>query len=62
MCDLWTLIKFSWFNFDSINLLFLAKYIKGDGGVVILKNKEQIPVSRAKKDELVSKLKSISGH
>jgi two-component system LytT family response regulator len=44
-----------------INLLFLAKYIKGDGGMIILKNKEQIPVSRAKKDELVSKLKSISG-
>jgi len=44
-----------------INLLFLAKYIKGDGGMIILKSGEQIPVSRAKKDELVLKLKSISG-
>lgn len=44
-----------------INILFLAKYIKGDGGMVILKNKVQIPVSRAKKDELTFKLKSISG-
>lgn len=43
-----------------INVLFLAKYIKGDGGMVILKNKVQIPVSRAKKDELALKLKSIS--
>ncbi len=39
-----------------INLNEVEKYIKGDGGIVVLKDSSNIPVSRANKAELLSKL------
>lgn len=39
-----------------INLSEVEKYIKGDGGTLILKNKASIPVSRANKTLLMEKL------
>ncbi len=34
-----------------INLSFLKKYIKGEGGVVVMEDGSEIPVSRRRKDE-----------
>ena len=39
-----------------INLNEIEKYIKGDGGIVVLKDGANIPVSRANKAELLTKL------
>lgn len=39
-----------------VNLKHITKYIKGEGGEVILSNGSRIPVSRSKKQELLSKL------
>lgn len=39
-----------------INLAEVERYIKGDGGVVIMKDNTNIPVSRANKNELMEKL------
>jgi two-component system LytT family response regulator len=39
-----------------INLNEIEKYIKGDGGIVVLKDNSNIPVSRANKAELLAKL------
>jgi len=39
-----------------INLNEIEKYIKGDGGIVVLKDGANIPVSRANKADLLSKL------
>lgn len=39
-----------------INLNEIEKYIKGDGGIVVLKDNSNIPVSRANKAELLTKL------
>ena len=39
-----------------VNLNEIEKYIKGDGGQLILKNKTTIPVSRANKQELLIKI------
>ena len=39
-----------------INLNEVEKYIKGDGGIVILKDTSNVPVSRANKGELLAKL------
>lgn len=39
-----------------INLNEIEKYIKGDGGVVVLKDNTNVPVSRANKAELLAKL------
>lgn len=39
-----------------INLNEVERYIKGDGGIVILKDSSSIPVSRANKAELLTKL------
>lgn len=39
-----------------INLMHLQKYIRGEGGHVILSNGKSIPVSRRRKEELVKKL------
>jgi two-component system, LytTR family, response regulator len=36
-----------------INLNFIKKYIKGDGGFVVLTDNSMIPVSRSYKDELI---------
>jgi hypothetical protein len=34
----------------------IEKYIKGDGGIIVLKDGSNIPVSRANKVELLAKL------
>ena len=39
-----------------INLKHMDKYIKGDGGEVILNNETTLPVSRAKKEDLLNLL------
>ncbi len=39
-----------------INLNEIEKYIKGDGGIIVLKDGSNIPVSRANKVELLAKL------
>ncbi|MES2760701.1 MAG: LytTR family DNA-binding domain-containing protein [Bacteroidota bacterium] len=39
-----------------INLNEVERYIKGDGGIVVLKDASNVPVSRANKPELLSKL------
>ncbi|MBP8033778.1 MAG: response regulator transcription factor [Bacteroidia bacterium] len=39
-----------------VNLNEIEKYIKGDGGIVVLKDNSNIPVSRANKAELLTKL------
>ena len=39
-----------------INLNEIERYIKGDGGIVVLKDGANIPVSRANKADLLSKL------
>ena len=39
-----------------INLNEIEKYIKGDGGIIVLKDGSNIPVSRANKLELLAKL------
>lgn len=39
-----------------INLNEIEKYIKGDGGIVVLKDSSSVPVSRANKTELLTKL------
>jgi two-component system, LytTR family, response regulator len=38
------------------NLKYTEKYIKGDGGQLVLKDKITLPVSRAKKQELLDRL------
>lgn len=37
-----------------ININFIKKYIKGDGGMLILNDDSMIPVSRSNKDELLN--------
>lgn len=39
-----------------INLKFVEKYIRGDGGFVIMRDGSQVEVSRRKKQELIDKL------
>ena len=36
-----------------INMAFFSHYLKKDGGMVVLNNSDQIPVSSAKRDELM---------
>jgi two-component system, LytTR family, response regulator len=43
-------------NSHLINLKFLSKYIKGDGGDVVLSNGDTLPVARNKKQELTDYL------
>ncbi len=43
-------------NSHTVNLDHVARYIKGEGGVVILSNKEELKVSRSRKDELLKRL------
>jgi two-component system LytT family response regulator len=42
-----------------INLAHVAKYIKGDGGYVVMIDGESVEVSRRKKNELLNKLALI---
>ncbi len=39
-----------------VNLRFVVKYTKGDGGSLMLQDGSEIPVSRSRKDELLKKL------
>lgn len=39
-----------------INLAEVKEFIRGDGGYIVMKNKMKIPVSKNKKDELLSQL------
>lgn len=39
-----------------INLNEVERYIKGDGGIIVLKDTSNVPVSRANKTELLTKL------
>jgi two-component system LytT family response regulator len=41
-----------------INLDYAIKYVRGQGGYVVIKNNVQIPVSRSRKEELLSTLQS----
>lgn len=43
-------------NSHIVNLAYIAKYIRGEGGFVVLKNKVQLEVSRRRKAELLLKL------
>jgi two-component system LytT family response regulator len=36
-----------------VNLNYLDRYVRGQGGYLVLKNGDQIPVSRANKAELM---------
>jgi two-component system, LytTR family, response regulator len=40
-----------------INLKHLRKYIRGQGGFVVLSNKKELPVARSKKDDLMNSFK-----
>ncbi len=42
-----------------VALPFIVRYVRGNGGYVVLPNGEQLPVSRAKKDELVARLGGV---
>jgi two-component system LytT family response regulator len=40
-----------------INLAFIRKYIKGDGGTVVMEDGTEIDVSRRRKEEFLASLK-----
>lgn len=40
-----------------LNLNFTQKYVRGQGGYLVMKDATQIPVSRANKEKLIRKLK-----
>ncbi len=42
-----------------VNLDYVVKYTKGDGGVLTLRDGSEIPVSRSRKEELLHKLPSV---
>ncbi len=44
-----------------INLAHIKRYIKGEGGVIIMADDSSVEVSRRKKEVFIEKLKSISG-
>ena len=46
-------------NSSLINLSKIEKFIKGDGGTVIMSNKMELEVSRRKKDEFIKKLENL---
>ena len=39
-----------------VNRAFIEKYVRGDGGYLIVSSGVKIPVSRRKKDELIARL------
>jgi DNA-binding LytR/AlgR family response regulator len=39
-----------------VNLRFVVKYTRGDGGTLSLEDGSEIPVSRSRKEELLKKL------
>jgi hypothetical protein len=42
-----------------VNLQFVTKYVKGDGGVLTLTDGSEIPVSRSRKEELLKRLNTV---
>ena len=46
-------------NSSLINLAHVKKYVKGDGGYVLMSDNESVEVSRRKKNELISRLALI---
>ncbi|MFL0132424.1 LytR/AlgR family response regulator transcription factor, partial [Tenacibaculum maritimum] len=42
-----------------INIQYVKEFIKSDGGYLILKNKDSIPVSVRKRNELIEALRSF---
>lgn len=42
-----------------VNLKYIVKYTKGDGGTLTLQDGSEIPVSRSRKDELLKRLHTI---
>jgi two-component system LytT family response regulator len=42
-----------------INMKYIKKYIRGEGGEVVMSNGEQIPVSRTRKQDFLAKLEKI---
>ncbi len=40
-----------------VNLNFAKRYVRGQGGYLVMTNEMQIPVSRARRDELIQRLK-----
>ena len=42
-----------------INVRYVVKYLRGDGGEVIMANNKNIPVSRNKKQEFLNLLERI---
>ncbi|NOT90978.1 LytR/AlgR family response regulator transcription factor [Ferruginibacter sp.] len=39
-----------------VNLAFIKKYVRGEGGYVIMQNNNELNVSRSKKEELLQKM------
>lgn len=46
-------------NSSLINLIHVRKYVKGDGGYVVMSDGETVEVSRRKKNELLSRLSLV---
>lgn len=42
-----------------INLQYIKRYMKGEGGQIILENEQYVPVSRRKKDEFLSRINTL---
>lgn len=42
-----------------VNLRFLKKYVKGEGGTIVLENNHQVEVSRRRKDLLLQKISNL---
>jgi two-component system LytT family response regulator len=40
-----------------VNLLHVERYIRGDGGAVVMSNGEQLPVSRSKKRDFLDRVR-----
>jgi hypothetical protein len=43
-----------------VNLEYAIRYVKGEGGLLILSNETSIPVSRSKKEELLKLITHLS--
>lgn len=43
-----------------INLLEVKKYVKSDGGYILMKNDKQIPISPKKKDEFMDRMNHVA--
>jgi len=42
-----------------VNMRFVRQYLKGDGGMVVLANGKNVPISRVKRQELFSRLERL---